>query len=109
MKLASRLQHSTARTSLGRRGAAVAEFALVAPIIATMLVGMFELSRGLQVKQILSDAARKGCSTGIKPGKTDTDIKSDVNNILTDNGIDSTKATITILVRDVAYSSTLPP
>jgi hypothetical protein len=74
-----------------------------------LIYGMVELSRGMMVKEVLSNAARKGCNTGIKPGKTDTDIKSDVNNILTDNGITASAATITILVRGTAYNSANPP
>ena len=92
-----------------RSAAAAVEMALVASFLGLLVYGMVELSRGMMVKEILSNAARKGCNTGIKPNKTNTDIVNDVNNILADNNIDSTKATITILVRGQAYSSTNPP
>jgi Flp pilus assembly protein TadG len=88
-----------------RRGAAVAEFAIIAPIFVALLVGTFELSRGLWAKEILSDAARRACRTGVQPGTSNATIISDVNNILTDNKIDSTKATITILVNDQAVDA----
>ncbi len=81
-----------------RSGTAVVEFALAIPVLAFLTIGMFELSRGIQVKQILSDAARKACRTGIKPAKANSDIKSEITDILTDNGIDATKATVTIAV-----------
>jgi hypothetical protein len=93
----------------GRHASASVEFALIAPILGLLIVGMFELSRGIQVKQILSDAARKGCATGAKPGKTNTDINNDVNNILTDNSISTSAATIAIYVRGQPYDSSNPP
>ena len=37
--------------------AAVAEFAFVSPILALVMMGMIELSRGIMVKVTLSDAA----------------------------------------------------
>jgi hypothetical protein len=74
-----------------------------------LVYGMIELTRGMMIKEVLSDAARKGCNTGIKPGKTNTDITTDVNNILNDNSIPTASATITILVRDQPYDSNNPP
>jgi len=88
-----------------RRGAAVAEFALLAPFFVALIVGSFELSRGLWTKEILSDAARRACRTGCQPNTSNATIISDVNNILTDNKIDSTKATITILVNGQAVDA----
>lgn len=92
-----------------RLGAAAVEFAVIVPFMGLLIYGMFEISRGMMVKEILTNAARKGCNTGIKPGKTNTDIINDVNNILSDNNINSSSATITILVRDQPYSSSTPP
>jgi Flp pilus assembly protein TadG len=104
------LHSRTNRPTHLRLGIAAAEFALVAPLIGMIIYGMFEVTRGIMVKEILTDAARKACSTGTKPGKTDTDMKNEVKNILqTDNNIDYTQATVTVLVRGQAYSSTSPP
>ena len=90
-----------------RRGAAVVEFAIVCPILALVLLGMIELCRGIQVKVMLSDAARKGCRTGIQRDKANADITTDCTNIMTDNNFDSTKfnpsagiGSITITVTD---------
>src|SRR5262249_36227671 len=74
-----------------RRAAAVVEFAFVSPILALILMGMIELSRGLMVKVMLSDAARKGCRTGIQRDKANADITSDCTNIMRDNNFDSSK------------------
>src|SRR5690348_13941588 len=92
-----------------RRGAAVAEFAFVAPILALVLMGMIELCRGIMVKVALSDAARKGCRTGIERDKgnnTTIGIVSDCTDVMRDNGFDSSKfnppsvGSITITVTD---------
>ncbi len=85
-----------------RRAAAVAEFALLAPFLVFLILGMFEMARGIMVKQMLNDAARKSCRTGIKAGKTNADINNEVWNIMTDNGIPQADATITILISGVA-------
>ena len=73
-----------------RSGAAVVEMAFLAPIFFLIALGMFELSRGMMVKQILTGAARKGCRTGIIHQYGNSDILSDVTNVMQDNGFDST-------------------
>jgi hypothetical protein len=50
------------------------------------------------MKQMLNDAARKACRTGVLPGKTNSDVTSEVQNILTDNSIAAKTATITITI-----------
>jgi Flp pilus assembly protein TadG len=100
------------RRSGKRSGFAATEFAVVAPLLATIMIGMFELSRGMMVLIILNDAARKGCRVGALaggqkylPSPNDSySIETQVNNILTDNKIsnindsDSTTGQITIKV-----------
>lgn len=81
-----------------RPGVAAVELAIVVPFMVFFAVGMIEMGRGLQVKEILSDAARKGCRTGIKPLSTNTTVTTDINNVLSDNNITSSNATITIQV-----------
>jgi Flp pilus assembly protein TadG len=82
----------------GRRGVAAVEFALIAPVMVFMVVGLIEMGRGLMVKDILGDATRKGCRTGILPSGTNALIIADVNQVLTDNNLTPGNATITILV-----------
>ena len=90
-----------------RLGAAVAEFAIVCPLLVVVLLGMIELCRGTMVKVMLSDAARKGCRTGIQRDKGNADIVADCTNIMLDNNFGSTKfnpsgnlGSITIVVKD---------
>jgi Flp pilus assembly protein TadG len=81
-----------------RAAAVVAEFALVAPILVFLLLGIFELARGIIVKQLLNDAARKACREGVLPSRTNSDVIAQINNILTNNYIPTADATITIQV-----------
>lgn len=74
-----------------RRSIAAVELACVAPVLATILVGILELGRGVMVKETLNNAARKACRTGIQRDKSSTDIYNDAVNIMTDNGFDNTK------------------
>jgi Flp pilus assembly protein TadG len=89
-----------------RAAIAAVEMAFVVPILATIALGMFELSRGVMVRQILTGAARKGCRTGIIHQYGNSDIKSDVTNVMQDNGFDTTLfnppsiGSITITVTD---------
>ena len=80
-----------ANVNRGRRsGAAVVELAILMPILGLIMLGMFELSRAMMVKQILTGAARKGCRTGILQLYGNSNIISDVTNVMQDNGFDST-------------------
>lgn len=63
-----------------------------------IVLGTFELARGIMVKQVLNDAARRGCRIGIQPLKANSDVTTGINNILTDNGFSSSIATIKIQV-----------
>jgi len=81
-----------------RRAIAAVEFAVLAPFLFTLATGAFEVGRGIMVRQILTDAARKACRNGALPGQASSDITSDVNDILSDNSVPTSSATITILV-----------
>jgi Flp pilus assembly protein TadG len=73
-----------------RRGIATVEMALLMPVLGVIMLGMFELSRAVMVKQTLTAAARKGCRTGIIYQYGNNDIINDVTNVMRDNGFDNT-------------------
>jgi Flp pilus assembly protein TadG len=83
-----------------RRGASAVEFALIAPFLAALVLGMIEIGRGLMVKETLSDAAQKACRTAALPGKTSANVQSEVDNIMSDNNVSG--YTVTILVNGTA-------
>jgi Flp pilus assembly protein TadG len=84
-------KHPTTGKSKDRRGAAAVELALMIPVLAMVVLGMFEFSRGMMAKATLCNAARKGCRTGILRQYSSTDIYNDALNIMRDNGYDSSK------------------
>jgi Flp pilus assembly protein TadG len=88
-----------------RPGVAAAEFALVAPVLFALVLGIFELARGIMVKDVLNNAARKGARTGATANADDSSITSEVNGVLTANGIAVPDATLTIQVNGVTINS----
>jgi Flp pilus assembly protein TadG len=100
----------------GRSGIACVEMALILPLLLMLVLGMFEMSRAVQVRQILTDAARKGCRTGIIHQYGNADIINDATGVMQQNGFDTTKfnptggpavGSITITVTDPS-GNTLP-
>src|SRR5262249_3544029 len=85
-------------TPEARRGAAVVEFALIAPVIVFLIIGMFEMSRGIQVKQALSDAARRACRKAITPGVSTATAKSDATDVVKDIGFTPSNVNVEVLV-----------
>jgi Flp pilus assembly protein TadG len=85
-----------------RRGIAAVEFALVTPLLAGVIIGVLELNRGLMAKQILDQAARKGCETASLVLQNNATVIGDINNVLSSNNIDASAVTITILVNGAA-------
>jgi Flp pilus assembly protein TadG len=83
-----------------RSGASAVELAILLPFLGILVVGMLEIGRALVVKEVLSDAAQKGCRTAALPGKSNADVQADVDDIMTDNGV--TGYSTTILVNGVA-------
>jgi Flp pilus assembly protein TadG len=50
----------TVRHLRGRKGQALAEFALILPILFLLIAGIIEFGRGWNIKQAVTDAAREG-------------------------------------------------
>jgi len=78
-----------------RRGAAVVEFAIVAPVFLTLMVGTLEVSRALVVQQLLTNASREGARVGSYDTTTSTStISSAVNTYLSNEGISGATTTV---------------
>jgi hypothetical protein len=83
------------RSSKERRGAAAIEFAFVAPIFVTIVLGVSEASRLFEAQNQLATAVREGARlaamdrTGLlaEGQTTNAKIASDINNYLTANGL----------------------
>jgi Flp pilus assembly protein TadG len=73
---------SGSRKRSARRGAAVVEFALIAPLFFTMILGIIEFGRMMMVQQILVNAAREGARSAVLPGETDAQVTTVVSNYM---------------------------
>jgi Flp pilus assembly protein TadG len=84
-----------------RRAVAAVEMAIIAPVLVFLTIGMLEMARGMMVKEVLTDAARKGCRTAIQSNGTTAAVMADVTAILTSNNITTTRAVVKVYVNDV--------
>ena len=82
-----------------RRGAAVVEFAVVAPLLFALLFGMVEFGRMVMVQQTLTNASREGARRGILENASQTEVEQVVLNYLTSSSI--TGATVEISPPDL--------
>jgi Flp pilus assembly protein TadG len=67
-----------AGTGKRRRGAAAAEFAIVAPVFFLMVIGFIEFGRALMVQQVLVNASRVGARQATTSGATTAQVKAAV-------------------------------
>lgn len=70
-----------------RSGAAAVEMALLLPVFFTLTFAQIETARMGQVTQLLSVAARQGVRVAVVPGKTQADVQTAVNNVLSGTGV----------------------
>lgn len=81
----------------GRRGQALVEFALLLPLLMVLLLGVVELGRAWNAKQVLTDAAREGARLSVIGDPTVDSVKVDalINRMIGRAGFDSSKVVIT--------------
>jgi Flp pilus assembly protein TadG len=80
-----------------RRGQALVEFALLLPFLLLLLLGVIEMGRAWNVKQVLTDAAREGARLAViaNPSiKTTAQVDSAIYRVVSRAGIDTTGLTI---------------
>jgi len=85
-----------------RRGQALAEFALVLPLILLFVAAVIEFGRAWNIKQAVTDAAREGARYTVVMDNTLTvaDIQHKVRERLALSNIDTTNSTVTISSAD---------
>jgi Flp pilus assembly protein TadG len=88
---------------LSRRGASMVEFAFIAPIFFTTVMGLIEIGRACMVTEQLTEAARRACRAGIIEGTSGSTIQSAATNYLTSMGISGESASV--YVNDVLVGS----
>jgi Flp pilus assembly protein TadG len=70
-----------------RRGVAAVEFAVLAPFLVALLVGIWEVGRLVEVHQLVSNAAREGARQGATGQLTNEQVEDVVLNYLSVAGI----------------------
>jgi Flp pilus assembly protein TadG len=68
-------------------GAAAVEMAFMLPIFCTLVFAQLEAARLGMVTQMLTVAARQGARVAVLPGKTQSDVQTAINGILSSAGI----------------------
>lgn len=88
-----------------RRGTAAVELAVIIPFLLTASYGMIEVSRAIQVKHYLTDAARSGCRVAITPAATTAQVKANVLDVIDNYGINTKDVTVTVTVNGKAVDA----
>jgi Flp pilus assembly protein TadG len=90
------VMRSTLRTSRkGRRGAALVEMAIVAPLLLLMTLGLIEYGWVfLRISQI-NQAARQGVRAAVRPDATEAQVTSNVSSMMNDAGMTNSGYTLT--------------
>src|SRR5688572_3945357 len=81
-----------------RRGVAVVEMAVVLPVLFMLIIGAIEFGRAVMVTNVLTTAAREGARAGVVPGSNNTEVTTNIHNMLTSAGLPASQATIVIKV-----------
>ena len=77
-----------------RRGAATVEFAVVAPLLFAVILGIMEFGRGMMVAEMVTGAARAGCRAASLSGASTSSATTVISNNLT--GISGTTVLMTV-------------
>jgi Flp pilus assembly protein TadG len=73
-----------------RRGTAAVEFAALLPLLTALMLGIWEYGRLVQVKQIVSNAAREGGRFASTNVRTTAEVRDHVKKYIERAGIDTT-------------------
>jgi Flp pilus assembly protein TadG len=84
------------RSSRHRRGIAAVEAALVFPLMVTLLLGTWEVSRLVEVYQILNNAVREGGRQAAAGQISNSAVQQVVLNYMKNAGLPTTNATVTV-------------
>jgi Flp pilus assembly protein TadG len=81
------LENACGRCRKERRGAAIVEFAVVAPVLFLLIFGMIEYGRMVMVQQVLTNASREAARQAVLDGATYSAVNSFVSSYLTSAAI----------------------
>lgn len=72
-----------------RSGAAVVEFAIVAPLFFLLIFGMIEYGRMVMVQQVITNASREGARRAVLDGATTSGVVAAVDEFLDSAAVNS--------------------
>jgi Flp pilus assembly protein TadG len=79
-----------------RRGTAVVEFALIAPLFLLLLFGIIEFGRVVMVQQLITNAAREGARMAVIEGANDSTIETDIEDRLAGSSVPGATCSISL-------------
>src|SRR5687768_6598342 len=79
-----------------RRGAAVVEFAVVAPVLFILVLGLIEMGRAVMVSQILVNASREGARKAALSTMTVSEVQQWIDDYLQTVGFPAGVSTVAI-------------
>jgi Flp pilus assembly protein TadG len=83
----SRTPTETWKSSRARAGTTAVEFAVVAPLLFAVVLGLVEFGRAIMVQQTLVSAARESCRVAVLAGTTKQDVINRATSSLNAAGI----------------------
>ena len=95
---------------LNERGASAAEFALLLPVLLTILFGIIEFGMIMYGREVVTNAAREGARAGIvqgPPKRTEGEIIAIATNYLTGTGVNTADVTFSVAGEGLANPNTL--
>lgn len=81
-------------------GQALAEMAIILPILLLLVFGIIEMALAWRTSQIVTNVTREGARLAVLPTSTDGDVTARVEEGLTSSGLTASKATITFDCND---------
>jgi len=69
------------------RGSALAEFAVISPLLITILLGIVEFGYLYMLRQSMTNAAREGCRVGILSSSTSAEVTERVSALMAPTGV----------------------
>lgn len=86
---------SDAPRRLGVRGQSLVEMAIALPILLVLLIGLVEMARAWNVRQVMTNAAREGARQAVVVGpQTEADVVATVESYLSDANLDPSLWTV---------------
>lgn len=79
-----------------RRGAAAVEFAVIAPLMFMLVLGLLEMGRAVMVSNLVINASREGARKACLSTMTVSEVDTWVKQYLQQSGVPSTAVTVSI-------------